>query len=72
MCCFSASRINSSRKSGWAMEISFSARSQTLRPFRQTHPYSVTTYMVLTRVSVTTEPVWSVGRMRDATVPSLF
>ena len=54
------------------MEISFSARSQTLRPFRQTQPYSVTTYMVLTRVSVTTEPVWSVGRMRDATVPSLF
>ena len=53
------------------MEISFSARSQTLRPLRQTQPYSVTTYMVLTRVSVTTEPGWSVGRMRDFREPSL-
>ena len=70
--CFSASRISSSRKSGWAMEMSFSARSQTLRPLRHTQPYSVTTYMVFTRVSVTTEPVWRVGRMREDRLPSLF
>ena len=53
------------------MEISFSARSHTLNPLRQTQPYSVTTYMVFTRVSVTTEPGWSVGRMRDFMEPSL-
>ena len=40
---FSASRISSSRKSGCAMEIMASARSQVVRPFRFTLPYSVTT-----------------------------
>ena len=71
ICCCSAARISSSRKSGCAMEISFSARSHTLRPFRHTQPYSVTTFIVFTRVSVTTEPGASVGRMRECTPPFL-
>ena len=40
---FSASFIKSSRKSGWAMLINNSARSQAVRPFKFTIPYSVTT-----------------------------
>ena len=39
---FSASAISSSRKSGWAMPISASARSQAVSPFRRAMPYSVT------------------------------
>ena len=39
---FSAWAISSSRKSGWAMEMIFSARSQVEAPFRFTMPYSVT------------------------------
>lgn len=39
---FSASLIRLSRKSGWAMEISFSARYQVGQVFRDTAPYSVT------------------------------
>ena len=54
------------------MEISASARSQLDGPFRLTQPYSVTTYMVLTRVSVTMLPSASVGRMREASVPSFY
>ena len=38
----SASRISASRKSGWAMEMMRSARSQVEAPFRFTMPYSVT------------------------------
>lgn len=40
---FSASAINSSRKSGCAMEISASAFCQVDIPFTFTIPYSVTT-----------------------------
>ena len=40
--CFSALAIRSSRNMGWAMEISFSARSQVEQPTRFTPPYSVT------------------------------
>ena len=39
---FSALWISSSRKSGWAMEMMASARSQVDSPFRLTIPYSVT------------------------------
>lgn len=39
---FSASAISCSRKSGWAMLIRASARSQAVRPFRRATPYSVT------------------------------
>ena len=42
MPCFSALAISSSRNMGWAMEISFSARSQVEQPTRFTPPYSVT------------------------------
>ena len=41
MCSLSASRINSSRKSGCATLIRASAFSQEVRPFRFTQPYSV-------------------------------
>ena len=40
--CFSALAISSSRNMGWAMEISFSARSHVEQPTRLTPPYSVT------------------------------
>ena len=40
--CSSAAAIRESRKSGWAMETSISARSQVERPARFTAPYSVT------------------------------
>ena len=43
MCIFSASAMSCSRKSGWAMEMMASARSQVDRPFRLIMPYSVTT-----------------------------
>ena len=43
MCIFSASAMSCSRKSGWAMEMRASARSQVDRPFRLIMPYSVTT-----------------------------
>ena len=43
ICIFSASWISCSRKSGWAMPMRASARSQVDRPFRLTMPYSVTT-----------------------------
>ena len=42
MPCFSALAISSSRNIGWAMEISFSARSQVEQPTKFTPPYSVT------------------------------
>ena len=41
--CSSAAAISSSRKSGWAIEISISARSQVVRPTRFTTPNSVAT-----------------------------
>ena len=43
MCIVSASAMSCSRKSGWAMEMMASARSQVDRPFRLIMPYSVTT-----------------------------
>ena len=72
MCIFSASAISWSRKSGCAMLIRASAVCQELRPLRLTAPYSVTTYMVLGRASVTMLPGARVGRMRLARLPSLF
>ena len=42
MPCFSALAMRSPRNMGWAMEISFSARSQVEQPTRFTPPYSVT------------------------------
>ena len=39
----SACLIRSSRKEGWAMLMSSSARSQVVLPFRSAAPYSVTT-----------------------------
>ena len=44
MCISSAFLTSSSRKSGWAMLMSASARSQVDRPLRFTMPYSVTMY----------------------------
>ena len=70
MCIFSASAISCSRKSGCAIEISASARYQLDLPLRLIMPYSVTTYWVAERGSVTIEPSDRVGRMRDAIVPS--
>ena len=42
MPCFWALAMSSSRNMGWAMEMSFSARSQVEQPTRFTPPYSVT------------------------------
>ena len=60
---FSASQISSSRKSGCAIDIIRSARSQVEAPFKLTIPFSVTKYWMLQRVSVTTEPSFKVGRI---------
>ena len=65
-----AAAISSSRKSGWAMEISASARSKVLRPARFTAPYYVTIQYIWLRGEVTMSP-WKVGTIRDRTAPVL-
>ena len=54
------------------MPINASALCQPESPFKFTIPYSVTTYIVFARVSVTMEPFAKVGRIRDCTSPCLF
>lgn len=68
---FSASCISSSRKSGWAMLISASARCQVDIPFTMILPYSVTSQWVMERGTVMTAPAGRVGLMRECTRPAL-
>ena len=53
------------------MEIRASALSHVVRPFRLTLPYSVTTKCVLVLVSVTMDPLDSVGLILECRLPSL-
>ena len=65
----SAAFTRSSRKSGWASEISISARSQVLRPTRLTQPYSVTMKYAWLRGAVAMSPSRD-GLMRECSTPS--
>ena len=69
---FSAALIRSSLKSGCAMLISISARSQVVRPFRFAAPYSVITKFVADLGVVTMVPSGSTGLISDDSEPSLF
>ena len=69
--CSSAAAISPSRKSGWAMAISFSARSQVERPDRRATPYSVTRLGAWVRGVVMTSPSVNLGRIRECMTPCL-
>lgn len=64
--------INSSRKSGWAMEISASALCHKALPFKEAIPYSVTMLEAMPRWMDTAEPGARAGRIRENTLPPLL
>ena len=61
--CSSATRISSSRKSGWAMLISASARCQRGLPVSEAIPYFVTIFGARARGVVILSPAVNFGTM---------
>jgi hypothetical protein len=67
-CC--STSCSSARKSGWAMEMSASARSRSVLPCRSTAPCSVTTQCTWPRVVTTPAPGFSSATMRETLPPA--
>lgn len=64
------SRRSASRKSGWAMPMSSSARCRRFLPCRFTAPYSVTTQWTCPRVVTTPAPGLSSATIREHRPPA--